>query len=298
MRRVNRGRRGRTRRAGYAVPSFLRQHGRAGRSRRGPSHGIRIAILAGILGLAVAIVLGAPVWWWQSGRAVEVAGELYGRALAASAEHGLAVRKVLCRGRNETSRAAILEALKVKRGQPILAFDPQAAKERLEALVWVRTAAVERRLPDTIAVRLSERRPLALWQRNGRLLLVDEEGVVLLRDGLERFAGLPLIVGKDAPRHAPALLAMLSAEPALESRVTAAVRVGGRRWNLRLDNGIDVLLPEEGAEDAWRRLADLERRHGLLGRDVTAVDLRVPDRLVVRLSPGAVQRARDPGRNT
>jgi cell division protein FtsQ len=250
------------------------------------------------LGLALAIFVAAPLWWWQSGRAAQFAGELYARALAASAEQGLAVRKVLCEGRDETSRAAVLEALELKRGQPILAFDPKAAKERLEALVWVRAAAVERRLPDTIAVHLAERRPIALWQRNGRLLLVDEEGVVLLRDGLERFAGLPLIAGNDAPRHAPALLAMLSVEPTLESRVNAAVRVGGRRWNLRLDNGIDVLLPEEGAELAWRRLADLERRHGLLERDLTAVDLRLPDQLVVRLSPGAAQRARDPGRST
>lgn len=296
MRLVTRARTVRTRRAGYP-PSFLRRHRRPGRLRRGPSHGIRIAVSVGALGAALAI-FAAAAWWWQSGRAAEFAGELYAQALAASAAQGLVVRKVLCEGRDETDRAAILAALEVRQGQPILAFDPEAAKKRLEALSWVRTAAVERRLPDTIAVHLTERRPIALWQRNGRLLLVDEEGVVLRRDGLERFAGLPLIAGDDAPRHAPALLQMLSEEPTLEPRVTAAVRVGGRRWNLRLDNRLDVLLPEEGAEAAWRRLADLERRHGLLERDLTAVDLRVPDQLVVRLAPGAADRARDPGRTT
>ncbi|MCH7555160.1 MAG: cell division protein FtsQ, partial [Proteobacteria bacterium] len=56
----------------------------------------------------------------------------------------------------------------------------------------------------------------------------------------------------------------------------------GRRWNLRLDNGVDVELPEAGINAAWRRLADIERRHRLLSRDITAIDLRLPDRLVVR----------------
>src|SRR5690606_20038542 len=120
--------------------------------------------------------------------------------------------------------------------------DPQTAKNRLEALPWVRTASVERRLPDTIFVRLVERRPFALWQKNGQLSLVARDGEVIQRSGLERFSQLPLIVGDGAPAHAAALFAILASEPELRRRVTAMTRVGDRRWTLTFDNGIELHL--------------------------------------------------------
>jgi cell division protein FtsQ len=90
------------------------------------------------------------------------------------------------------------------------------------------------------------------------------------------------VVGGDAPRHTPELLTMIAGIPALAKRVRAAVRVGGRRWNLRFDNGIDVSLPQRDAAQAWARLGRLEQKHGLLGHDIKAIDLRLPDRLIVR----------------
>jgi len=256
------------------------------------------ALKLGALALAAAVVVGGPIWLYRSGWIARTASTAQARVLAASAEAGLAVREVLVAGRRETPHAAILDALGLRRGDPILGFDPAAAKARLEALAWVRSATVARRLPGTVIVRLTERRPLALWQRRGRLALVDEDGVVIQRSHLERFARLPLIVGEDAPAKAAALFAMLASAPKLKARVVAAVRVGGRRWNLRLDNGVDVRLPEDGAAAAWARLAQMDRRHAILRRDVIAVDLRLPGRLVVKMSRAAAQRARDPGRST
>ncbi|MFQ5958205.1 MAG: cell division protein FtsQ/DivIB [Alphaproteobacteria bacterium] len=237
--------------------------------------------------LALALTAGSGVWLWSSGRAT--AG-LDGARLAlidASAAVGLTVREVFVTGRERTPRAALLEALGVERGAPLVTVDPAAARGRLEALGWVREATVERRFPDTVFVRLSERAPLALWQRRGELFVVDRDGIVI--DGAEarKFARLPIIVGDDAPAHAVDLLTVMASEPVLRERVKAAIRVGGRRWNLRLDNGIDVQLPEEGIAEAWRRLAEYDRRHSLLAREIAGVDLRLPDRLVLRPAPAA-----------
>src|SRR5437762_1416210 len=166
------------------------------------------------------------------------------------------------------------------------------AKEQLETLPWVRSATIERRLPGTLFVRLAERRPLAVWQHGGIQQLIDREGAVIPVDDLSRFAHLPTVVGDDAAPYAAALIDMLTNRPELAPRVTAAVRVGGRRWNLRIDNAIDVMLPEENAESAWSRLAELERTSLLLKRDVQTVDLRLPDRLVLRVNaPPAPQAA-------
>ncbi len=241
-------------------------------------------------GLALGVLVGGPVWSWRSGWFAETTEWAYAQTLAASARMGFTVREVLLQGRRETSRQQVLAALKVKRGQPIFAFDPYRAKARLEALPWVYTASVERRLPDTVLVALIERTPMALWQSNGRLALVDHEGVIIQDHSLTRFANLPVIVGEDAPAHARALLDILGNEPALYERVEAMVRVGGRRWNLRLDNGISVRLPEQGVDRAWVRLAEAERRQRLLARDVDMIDLRFPDRFVVRIAPDALRR--------
>lgn len=256
-----------------------------------------VLIAAGGLALVVAAATGVTLLW-RSGIVVSAVSGAEAEFVAETAKLGLTVGSVLVEGRNETPSAAVLTALAVQRGQPLLAFDPVEAKARLEQLGWVREAAVERRFPGTIAVKITERRPLALWQRDRKLVLVDDTGTVIARDNIDRFASLPIIVGDDAPRNAPALLAMLATEPQLKARVTAAVRVSGRRWNLRLDNGVDVRLPEERPEAAWKRLADYEHTYGLLRRDVIAIDLRMSDRLLLQLAPDAAHRLREPGADT
>lgn len=247
--------------------------------------------------LAVLLIAGWTTWAWTSGR---IAAGLDAARLAlveVTARAGLTLEEVYVTGRAQTPRVAILEALGLRAGDPLVTLDPEAARRRLEALGWVRMAAVERRLPDTVFVRLHERVPLALWQRNGRLVVIDRTGVTIEGAAARGFASLPVIVGDDAPAHAVSLLGVMASEPLLRKRVKAAIRVGGRRWNLRLDNGIDVQLPAEGVAEAWRRLADYDRRHRLLARDISAVDLRLPDRLVVLGSPPTA-RTDGKGKNT
>ena len=233
---------------------------------------------------ALLLILGAAgVWWsWHGGWMARGAVSVKWRIIAATADWGLTVQEILVLGRQETSREDLLAAVRLTRGAPILAFDPEDARRRVERLPWVRLATVERRLPDTVLLRIVERRPLALWQHQGRFALIDSEGVVIEEDGTGRFPGLLVVVGEDAPAFAAQLQKVLMTQPELMARVKAAVRVGGRRWNLRLDNGIDVRLPEEDAASAWARLAEYERTHRVLARDVQVLDLRLPDRLIVR----------------
>lgn len=224
--------------------------------------------------------------------------------LALSARLGLVVTDIEVEGRETTDVATIMAALSAQRGTPILAVSPSRAKAELERLPWVRSAVIERHLPGTLWVRLVERHPLAVWQHGGRQELIDGEGEVIPVTDLGRFARLPTVVGEDAARHAKKLLDMLMHEPELAARVTAAVRVDDRRWNLRLDHAIDVLLPEENPDAAWARLATLERTDSVLKRDIQAVDLRLPDRVVLRVNAAPpseaapAKKARPPGKST
>jgi len=228
-----------------------------------------------------AIVYGAG-WVWQQGWVQESVERAKWRLIGTAADVGFAVDEIFVEGRVESDRKRILAALRLQRGAPILAFDPIAAKSRVESLPWIRSASIERQLPDVIHLRIVERRPLALWQRQGKFSLIDTDGQVIKLSRIARFGGLIVVVGKDAPAHAAELFEILATQPSLAKRVKAAVRIGGRRWNLHLDNKVSIRLPENDSKMAWRQLAQMEKEHGLLERGLISVDLRLPDRVVVR----------------
>jgi cell division protein FtsQ len=242
----------------------------------------RAARWAGLLLLAAAVYGGFVLSRLPAGQAI--LADATDRTIAVTAALGLVVSNIEVEGRETTDAAMIMAALAADRGTPILAVRPSRAKEQLEKLPWVRSAAIERRLPGTLFVRLVERRPLAVWQHDGRQQLIDRQGEIIATDDLGRFARLPTVVGDQAASHAAALLDMLAREPELAARVTAAIRVDNRRWNLRIDQAIEVLLPEENPAAAWTHLASLERQSNVLKRDIQRVDMRLPDRLVLRVN--------------
>jgi cell division protein FtsQ len=192
------------------------------------------------------------------------------------------VQDIVIEGRSNTPEALLNAALGVKRGDSMLAFSLEGARQRIETLSWVDHAAVERRLPGTLVVSLTERRPFAIWQNQGKFVLIGRDGQVVANEDIAAFGELPLVVGPGAPENASTLLDALAAQPDLKSRVVAAVRVGERRWNLRLKNGADVMLPEGAVVPALAKLMELQTSQALLDRPLATVDMRLPDRLVVR----------------
>ena len=253
------------------------------RRRRLPRDLRRVALWGAPAALIVGIGAGAVLSGWSPGQGP--AHDLSSALLSATGALGLTVDDIEVEGRTTTDTATILAALGAHAGSPILAVNPAHAKEQLEALPWVRSASIERRLPGTIYVRLVERVPLAVWQHDKKWELIDRDGTVIPVSDLSRFANLPTVVGGDQARHGAAdLIDLLSSEPDLAARVTAIILVGDRRWDLRIDNAIEVMLPEDDAAGAWTRLAKLERINRLLQRDVQTVDMRLPDRLVMRVN--------------
>ncbi len=195
------------------------------------------------------------------------------------------VQKIVVEGRSNTPEPLLNAALGVHVGDSMLGFSLGGARQRIETLSWVESAAVERRLPGTLVVNLVERRPFAIWQNQGKFVLIDRDGEVVANEDVAAFGDLPLVVGAGAPQAATKLLEALAAQPALRSHVAAAVRVGERRWNLRMKNGADVLLPEGAVVPALAKLAELQASESLLDRPLSVVDMRLPDRLVVRPQP-------------
>ena len=249
-----------------------------------------VCAVAALLGLTTAYTLSS---WTLRGGPRAALESLGGQMLAWSGQAGLAVRDVYVEGRRRTPQEILRSRLGIEIGMPILALDPAATRQRLEDLGWIEQASVARMLPDAVQIRLLERQPLALWQRDGRFEVIDRRGVVIenaLSHDPEQYAHLRVVVGDDAPELAAGLFALLSTEPALSNRVVAATRIGERRWNLYLDNQIEVWLPEHDVLGAWHLLARKARDEALLERAITLVDLRfLPERLRLRLDPAALE---------
>ncbi len=280
----------------------FRSRSAAKRRRRPASRRTRwIRRFAVAAALASTVTAGA-ILSWHAGWPAAVMDNVRSTAETTLAGAGLRVDQIYLKGRRQASVKEVSGALAVARGTPLLSVDLEAARQRLEQLSWVRAASVRRVFPDALRVVIAEWRPVALWQRRKQLVLINDEGTVIRHDDLEGFSDLLVVVGADAPAHAAELMTMLAAAPELEKRVDAAVRVGGRRWNIRMDSGVYVWLPETGARDAWDSLVRLEREHGLLEQNLVAIDLRFPGRLIVRTreseSPQRQERADGKGDRT
>ncbi len=205
---------------------------------------------------------------------------------------GFRIAAISLTGSKEVSREEILTTAGVTGRASLLFLDADAARAGLMANPWIGDAAVLKLYPDRLQITITERQAFALWQKNGRISVIASDGTVLEPFVERRYVGLPLVVGDGAQREAKDFLAILARYPDIKSQVRASIRVADRRWNLLLANGIDVRLPETDVAAALDHLVALDRDKQLLTRDITVVDLRLPDRVTVRQSDAAAQ-ARD-----
>ncbi|MGL3605121.1 cell division protein FtsQ/DivIB [Rhizobium sp. G187] len=200
---------------------------------------------------------------------------------------GFAVEDVRVSGNQHTSEIDILQLLGLDGSTSLLGLDIAAARTAIAELPWIESVEIRKVYPATVEILLRERQAYGIWQHGTDLSLIERSGSVIapLRDN--KFASLPLFVGRDAESAAAAVEKEFSAWPAIASRVKAFVRVGGRRWDVHMDNGIIVRLPEGKIADALALLNRFEKEQSVLSRDIAAIDLRLPDRVTVRLTPEA-----------
>jgi cell division protein FtsQ len=239
------------------------------------------------IGLVVLIALDIPA------KAERSAGGAIGRA-------GFTINGYQIIGLNHMDRsivdAVVTEELRraaetsgsARAPQPLV--DVSNIRRRLMRFGWVKDARVSRRLPDMLVIDIVERAPSALWQNQGQLALIDQEGVLLDRVPIDKMPDLPLVIGAGANAHAEELGKLMGGVPMLKPQLASATWVGGRRWDLNFQSGETVALPEgiDAARGALERFAKLDRSSGLLGRGVVRFDMRLPGKMIVRLprAPG------------
>jgi cell division protein FtsQ len=200
---------------------------------------------------------------------------------------GFEIASIALTGEKQLSREDILNIAGISGRSSLLFLNADQARARLKANPWIADATVLKLFPDRLHIAITERRAFALWQKEGRVRVISRDGVVVERFAAPHVAHLPLVVGAGANSKAADFLGAMNRYPDLRDQVHAYVLVADRRWNLRLKNGIDIRLPEDEPAAAIETLIALDRDKKILTRDILAVDLRIRDRVTVRLSDEA-----------
>jgi cell division protein FtsQ len=237
-----------------------------------------------VFGLVLASVSYGVV---KGGHADAVGAQLAEIRDAAANAVGFEIASIALTGEKQLTREEILNIAGISGRASLLFLDADAARARLKANPWIADATILKLFPDRLHIAVTERRGFALWQKDGRVRVIARDGVVVEPFVAPHVAHLPLVVGSGANTGAAEFLNVMNRYPDLRDQVHAYVLVADRRWNLRLKNGIDVRLPEAEPADAIEALLALDRDKKLLTRDITAIDLRIRDRVTVRLSDEA-----------
>lgn len=241
-----------------------------------------------LIPVCIVITIGITAFWFfKTGVYSSLKESTWRSFIEKSVAHGFVIKDVQVTGRKRITKETMIGLLNVKTGDPIFTFAPLEAQDILEQLSWVKSAHVERHLPDTLLIKIIEREPSALWQHNKKLVVIDFDGVVLSDQNIGRFNNLPLLIGATANKHASDIIPLLYAEKNVLDNVQAVTRIGDRRWDLSLKNKAIVKLPEKDIGLALSRLAQLDHDEQIFKRDLSIIDLRLEDRAIIRPSDKA-----------
>ncbi|AIL65025.1 Cell division protein FtsQ [Rickettsiales bacterium Ac37b] len=195
---------------------------------------------------------------------------------------GLTVQNIYLSGQQNTPIKNITSTLNFKLGDNIFAIPIKRIKYNLEQIGWIDEAIIFRQLPDSVYISIIEKKPAALWQSDGILYLIDDNGDILTDKQIKDFANFIIIVGDDAPLYVKPLLNMLRTNKELYAKISSAIRIGERRWNIRFTTGLEIKLPELLPEQAWDYVINLYKQKNLFVNGVTNIDLRIPDKLYIK----------------
>lgn len=191
------------------------------------------------------------------------------------------LQKIEFDGHEQVPEILLLKASGLRYRNSIFATSIHDVKDKLEKISWIKSVIVQRKLPGKISIRIAERTPIAIFQSRHKLHLVDSDGVILENDGIGNFSNLPIIAGEGAEKEVDYFLHCIDKFPKIRKQLVFAVRVGQRRWNIRINRGITVKLPERGLMQAFGILDEISDSNGFFNNDISYLDLRIPDRVII-----------------
>ena len=204
------------------------------------------------------------------------------------------VKMMIVEGASSALAASIRKSLSIE--FPVSSFTLQLAelKETVQALDAVARVSLQVRSRGVLIVEVDERIPAAVWRSSDGLVLLDKTGHRTAAVPSRGFRpDLPLVAGHGADAAIPEALQLFDVARPIRKRLRGLVRVGDRRWDVVLDRGQTIKLPDSEPVTALNRVVELNVAQDLLERDVSVVDFRNPQRPILRLGSTAIRSFQD-----
>ena len=175
-----------------------------------------------------------------------------------------------------------------------LDIDVEGLRSKVESIDLIESASVRLTSNGLIEIDVKLRKPVAIQRIGKRLVLIDGRGIKVdeVKTRSQRL-DLPLLVGRGAENFVDEALFLLLEAKSLSTRVRGLVRVGERRWDVILNRGQVIILPEKNPLKAMRKIISLHEGRQILDRDISYLDFRNVDRPVLGLTDETSKELRD-----
>lgn len=191
----------------------------------------------------------------------------------------LVVENVRINGTVHTKGSDIIEKIGLSKNESMWSLNITEVVNRINELPWVKKSDIKKIYPSTLEINIYEHNPIAIWFFDGKKYLVDDESNIIEKLNPADFNNLKVIAGHNALSEIPNIMDILQKFPYFKKKVKSILRVGDRRWTVRLYNGITIHLPENKIADSIRDLEYLDNEKLLLSRYIDVIDMRLPDRI-------------------
>ncbi len=236
----------------------------------------------GARGFAVSAIFATAMYGIiAGGHITDPNSVLYNVQGKVAGQFGYAAQDIRIAGLKTHSPASVLKAIRILPNDSLIGFNANAARSVLEKVDWVKKAEVRRIYPNQLEIDIVERLPFAIWQRDGEFYVIDKFGAAFTSLDTSDVKGLIVVTGEGAHKSVFDLVNYIEAHSGLKSKIVAAGRIGDRRWNLYLKNGLKVMLPEKDVARGLARLKNLQAELDIFNKAVGLVDLRLSDRVVI-----------------
>ncbi|MDB4238980.1 FtsQ-type POTRA domain-containing protein [Alphaproteobacteria bacterium] len=190
-------------------------------------------------------------------------------------KNGFLIENIHITGNNILTKEDILSSFQDLKNKNIFNIDLLQIQKILLLNKWIKDLEIKRILPNTIKIKITEQKAIAIWQTKSGNKLITQKGNVILVKKVNDFKNqLPIINGAEANQNTLKILKILNKNPQLYERIWSISYISKRRWDIRFKEGLKILLPKDDIEKAWLRIQHLQKKYNILELGLTEIDIR------------------------
>ena len=199
--------------------------------------------------------------------------------------NGFKIKNILISGTHNLSQDYLINIINTQNHINILNVNLHTIYNKIIQNSWVEETYVERILPDTIKIKVLEKKPIAIWQNQNGNKLITVNGDVIYHANINKFKNsFPIIKGEKSKENISSILKILETNKNFAKNIWSLTFINQRRWDLHFNQGLIVRLPSQDVIKAWQKIIKLQTNYNILNLRLTEIDLRNPEQILGRIN--------------